>query len=205
MNNNSFLQGLYQSGLNRQPDAAGLNYWTGQMQDGASRQDVRNRIAHTPEGQLNSIYGDLLGRAPDQTGMQHYMGLFSDLGGTMGMRRDIQAQPEYQNRLLGGPPASVSQGAGRQAVAGINAMPGVFSDYAYSGAGNPQIANQVMRHQGQGAQMMPNLLEMLIGAFAPAQEDASAEEDVIEAEKKKKKGDGEATAFTGLRDFGLSF
>lgn len=144
-----------------------------------------NNDPYAPRSQLNSIYGDLLGRVPDPTGMQHYMGLFNDLGGTMGVRRDIQAQPEYQNRLLGGPPTSVSQGAGRQAAAGINAMPGVFSDYSYAGAGNPQIAGQVMGHQGQGAQMMPDLLKMLLGAFSQPEDDGPDEEDTrTEAQKK---------------------
>lgn len=188
MNNNSFLQGLYQSGLNRQPEAEGLAHWSQQMQDGASPQDIQRRMANTPEWQLNSIYGDLLGRAPDATGLQHYMGEFSNLGGTMGVRRDMQAQPEFQNHLLGGPPATVAQGAGRQAVAGINAMPGVFSDYSYAGAGNPQISNQVMQHQGQGAQMMPSLIEMLLGAFPSAQAEEESPEDEedtrTEAEKK---------------------
>lgn len=167
MTNNNFITGLYTSGMNRAPTAADLDYWGGQMANGMPQNDVRRHMMNSPEWQVNSIYGETLGRAPDQAGYDHYRALYDDIG-HMGVRRDIQRQSEYQNRLLGGAPTSVGQGEARQAVAGINAMPGVFSDYTYPSMGNPQVANTALAAQGQGQDVFANAMSMLLGAHKPA-------------------------------------
>jgi hypothetical protein len=176
MTNNNFITGLYTSGMNRAPTAADLDYWGGQMANGMSQNDVRRHTMNSPEWQVKSIYGETLGRAPDQAGYDHYRALYDDIG-HMGVRRDIQRQSEYQNRLLGGEPTSVGQGEARQAVAGINAMPGVFSDYTYPSMGHPQIAGNALAAQGQGAELMPGFLEMLVGAVSPKPTEADASKD----------------------------
>lgn len=129
---NAFINDLYRTGMNRPASSEDLNYWGGRMADGMSENDVRRHVMNSPEWQINATYGDLLGRAPDQGGYAHYRHLYDTIGHD-GLRRDIMRQSEYQNRLLGGPPTSVAQERGRLGAAGINALPGVMSDYELGG------------------------------------------------------------------------
>lgn len=177
MNNNAFITNQYQTGMNRAPTGADLSFWGDQMQGGMTPLSVQQHMQNSPEWQVNSIYSNLLGRAPDDFGLQHYLQQYEGPMGHMGVRRDIIRQPEYQNRLLGGAPTSVWQGEGRQAAAGINAMPGVFSDYGYESMGSDLGRQALFPTNTPGGQMMPSLLEMLIGAFTPAKEEAPTEEE----------------------------
>lgn len=185
MNNNAFITNQYQTGMNRQPTSADLSFWGDQMQGGMTPFSAQQHMQNSPEWQVNSIYGNLLGRAPDEFGLQHYLQQYQGPMGHMGVRRDIIRQPEYQNRLLGGAPTSVWQGEGRQAAAGINAMPGIFSDYTYPSMGSDLGRQALFPTNTQGAQMMPSLIEMLMGAFAPKQEEEPVEEVETPEDKKK--------------------
>ena len=69
-----FLQGLYQSDFNRNPDQGGFNYWMCQLGKGASQQSVQSAFANSPEAQtdLGNLYQSNLGRAPDCGGLSYW-------------------------------------------------------------------------------------------------------------------------------------
>jgi hypothetical protein len=50
----AFVTNLYQNGLGRAPDAAGLAYWTGALASGAARADILLQIAQSPEAILHN-------------------------------------------------------------------------------------------------------------------------------------------------------
>jgi hypothetical protein len=96
----NFLKQQYLSALGRAPDPGGMDYWTKQLQSGASPQDVANQFTNSQEAQhvnsirqamgqsggagqtamnqsqalnfLTSAYNGVLGRAPDAGGMQYW-------------------------------------------------------------------------------------------------------------------------------------
>jgi len=76
---------LYQAAFNRTPDAAGLGYWIGQMDGGASLRQVAASFIASNEfvamygarpgngDFLNKIYQNILHRAPDQAGFDYWL------------------------------------------------------------------------------------------------------------------------------------
>lgn len=85
-------------------------------------------------------------------------------------RRAYLNSPEYINGLLGPATGGNWQNTARQASFGINAMPGVFSDYA-----NPQMAtHQIGDPRSQGNVMIQGLLANLMGSFDPVRDKAAA-------------------------------
>jgi uncharacterized repeat protein (TIGR01451 family) len=74
--NVSFLDTVYEDVLDRPLDAAGQAYWLGQLQDGATREEVIDGILSSQEALtkvLQSDYLTYLGRALDPTGQQYYL------------------------------------------------------------------------------------------------------------------------------------
>lgn len=77
---------LYQAAFDRTPDRAGLGYWIGRMDDGASLIDVAGAFAGSAEwttlygaapanaALLTKVYQNILGRAPDQGGYDFWLG-----------------------------------------------------------------------------------------------------------------------------------
>ncbi|WP_229414188.1 DUF4214 domain-containing protein [Zemynaea arenosa] len=75
------LYRLYQATFNRKPDAEGLGYWLGRMQQGLSLQGVSSSFQESPEFQklygagvsneawLRTVYQNVLHRAPDADGL----------------------------------------------------------------------------------------------------------------------------------------
>ena len=62
---------LYRSLLNREPDAAGLQYWNNQLAGGATREAVAQGIYDSPEHrgiQVDEYYQHYLNRASDPQG-----------------------------------------------------------------------------------------------------------------------------------------
>jgi hypothetical protein len=76
---------LYQAAFNRTPDLAGLGYWIGRMEGGASLNDVASAFiasnefvamygARPAHGDfLGKIYQNILHRAPDQAGFDYWL------------------------------------------------------------------------------------------------------------------------------------
>jgi len=75
--NTSLVTSLYQTFLNRTPEATGLQAWTGLLAQGTStRQVVSAAIANSPEGRqdlVTSYYQAFLHRSPDAPGLQAWM------------------------------------------------------------------------------------------------------------------------------------
>jgi hypothetical protein len=72
-----FLNSLYHDELGRPVDAAGLNYWEGQLNAGTSDAEVAARVLASPEAanvKTASFYEDVLGRAPDAGGLAYWSG-----------------------------------------------------------------------------------------------------------------------------------
>ena len=92
--NAAFAQNLYRTFFSRDPDAGGLSYWTGQLDQGLPREVALAAFMFSGEftGLTRSIYGStttrpevdmvvdfyrgLLGRLPDSTGFNHWLGRF---------------------------------------------------------------------------------------------------------------------------------
>jgi len=76
---------IYYGALDRNPDVAGLTYWTGVLERGASLAQVGDAFASTPEFQakygglgnpafVGSLYQNVLDRAPDPSGLAYWTG-----------------------------------------------------------------------------------------------------------------------------------
>ena len=134
-NDTTFLKQQYLNTLGRTPDQAGMDYWTKQLQNGTSPQDVANAIQNSPEaahvssirqamgqpgstGQtsmnqsqamnyLTSAYNGVLGRAPDAGGLQYFTQQITS--GAMTPQQVQQAlmnSPEYLAKQNNSAPAA---------------------------------------------------------------------------------------------------
>ncbi len=75
------IESIYRNQLGREPDAAGLEFYQGLMDQGVSIEEIRKRIMQDAEGQkvqtqtesnLSQAYKNALGRDADPTGLQWY-------------------------------------------------------------------------------------------------------------------------------------
>ena len=84
-NPTQLVQALYQQNLGRPSDEAGANYWTQQLRQGMSPQDIYNVFAGTDEaanyGLVNEIYQQNLGRSVDPEGLKYWSDMLNN--GTM--------------------------------------------------------------------------------------------------------------------------
>ena len=134
-NDTTFLKQQYLNTLGRTPDQAGMDYWTKQLQNGTSPQDVANAIQNSSEaahvssirqamgqpgstGQtsmnqsqamnyLTSAYNGVLGRAPDAGGLQYWTQQITS--GAMTPQQVQQAlmnSPEYLAKQNNSAPAA---------------------------------------------------------------------------------------------------
>jgi hypothetical protein len=93
-----YVDSVYQQVLGRRADSAGLTYWVGRMNQGASRDEVALEIQHSQEGQNNVIfdlYQQLLGRTPDATGYAYWGTLYSQGATIDQLRAGIASSSEY--------------------------------------------------------------------------------------------------------------
>lgn len=126
-NDTTFLKQQYLNTLGRTPDQAGMDYWTKQLQNGTSPQDVANAIQNSSEaahvgsirqamgqpgstGQtsmnqsqamnyLTSAYNGVLGRAPDAGGLQYFtQQLTSGAMTPQQVQQVLMNSPEYTNK-----------------------------------------------------------------------------------------------------------
>jgi hypothetical protein len=103
---------LYYSALNRAPDAAGLIYWTGLLQNGSETllQEAGNFMAspefQTKYGALNNsdfvnlLYHNVLGRTPDAAGQSGWTALLDTGQSRTGVLVGFSESPEHQNMLV---------------------------------------------------------------------------------------------------------
>ena len=86
---------LYQAAFNRTPDAAGLNYWTRQLDDGTALQTVARDMSNSfeylstyaaldPSAFVGRLYQNVLHRAGDAAGTEYWLGQLAS-GQTMSL------------------------------------------------------------------------------------------------------------------------
>tara|TARA_Y100001963_G_scaffold6073_2_gene7824 strand:+ start:1738 stop:2289 length:552 start_codon:yes stop_codon:yes gene_type:complete len=68
----SWLNRVYQRELGRDVGDEGLEYWGNELDQGASRRDVRENIRRSDEAWLNKTYKDLLGRSVGDAGRTYW-------------------------------------------------------------------------------------------------------------------------------------
>ncbi len=98
--NANFVRALYRELLGRDPDSAGLAYWTQQIGGGLSRTQVAKSLSNSPEyrgRQVDVSFNDLLGRGPTTAERSYWLALLT--GGTAAddMVRTLVSSGEYQN------------------------------------------------------------------------------------------------------------
>lgn len=105
--------------------------------------------------QVNAAYQQLLGRAPNanELGLAEQIMAQPQQVGEMRnidtVRRGALANPDYSTYQYGDP-QSISQAFARQGVQGINAMPGVMSDYTNPDFANPNLADDIVYGADEG-------------------------------------------------------
>ncbi|MDZ4779297.1 MAG: S8 family serine peptidase [Planctomycetia bacterium] len=125
--NANFVRALYRELLGRDPDSAGLAYWTQQIGGGLSRTQVAKSLSNSPEyrgRQVDVSFNDLLGRAPTSSERSYWLALLT--GGTAAddMVRTVVSSGEYQSangNLAGFVSAAYQDLLGRTAeTSGVN-------------------------------------------------------------------------------------
>ena len=85
-NRNAIVNQIFTQQLGRAPDAAGLQYWSNLLANGASEQSIAAGIAQSKEGQdmdlqaATSAYRQALGRNPEPGGMQYWFSVAQNEG-----------------------------------------------------------------------------------------------------------------------------
>ncbi len=108
LNDDAFIELVYQNVLGRASDAAGNEFWIGQLAAGRSRGSVmlgfsdsaENIRALDPVVKGTMLYVGMLGRTPD-AGLDYWAGVLRDGGSYAGVIGGFIAQDEYRNRVAG--------------------------------------------------------------------------------------------------------
>lgn len=105
--NANYINNLYKTTFGRAPDAAGLKYWTSQIQSGAmSAADVKKALEASPEAtqaKLESAYKQYLDRSADKSGMKYWQDQIATGKMTLGEAINaIAKSPEATKSGLGG-------------------------------------------------------------------------------------------------------
>lgn len=98
-----FVKQAYRDVLGREADAAGLNWWTGQLRSGAlDRSGLMRRLVVSHEGATRAatdMYSEILGRASDPAGLAIWVARISGQAvGLKDARARFWASPERQAR-----------------------------------------------------------------------------------------------------------
>jgi hypothetical protein len=110
LSDSDFVSQLYQNVLDRAPDAAGAQYWAGQLAAGSTRGDVMLGFTQSPEyeaatistgGDVNNaetyrLYEAALGRAPDQAGGAYWSAQLAAGTTPTQVAQGFVASPEFQ-------------------------------------------------------------------------------------------------------------
>ncbi len=108
LNDQDFVELVYQNVLGRPSDAEGREFWLSQLAAGRSRgsvmlgfsDSVENIIALDPIVKATMLYVGMLGRTPD-SGLDYWAGVLRDGGSYAGVIGGFIAQDEYRNRVQG--------------------------------------------------------------------------------------------------------
>ncbi|MFW2380290.1 MAG: DUF4214 domain-containing protein, partial [Acidimicrobiales bacterium] len=97
-----FITQQYRDFLGREPDAAGLDFWTWKLRSGSSASDVINAMATSPEfeGRIAPVvrlYYAYFLRAPDIVGLKFWAGKLSTGSSTLAVSNEFAKSAEFQN------------------------------------------------------------------------------------------------------------
>lgn len=96
--NGNYVTALYKEILGRDPDAAGLSYWTQQIAGGVSRTSVARSLMNSPEyrgRQVDTTFSDLLGRAPVTSERSYWLNALSTGTDRTELIRALLSSSEY--------------------------------------------------------------------------------------------------------------
>src|SRR5207237_4313305 len=107
------VRNLYAQYLHRAVDPVGLNFWTAQLAQGATLEQVASGIAGSQEfftaqgggtkaGFLTALYHDALGRAPDATGQAGFTAALNSGATTQQVAAVLFASNEFRTDLVSG-------------------------------------------------------------------------------------------------------
>jgi hypothetical protein len=97
--NANFVRALYKEILGRDPDTAGLAYWTQQIAGGVSRTSVARSLSNSPEyrgRQVDTTFSDILGRSPSTSERSHWLVALSSGTDRTELVRALLSSSEYQ-------------------------------------------------------------------------------------------------------------
>lgn len=92
---NQYVSDLYRQQLGREPDAGGLQYWTGQLAAGTPLESVRQSFASSPEAVVRQAYLTQLGREPDAGGSGYWQNNVASGMTPDQLRTAFQSSPEF--------------------------------------------------------------------------------------------------------------
>ncbi|MGI9609493.1 MAG: DUF4214 domain-containing protein [Acidimicrobiia bacterium] len=97
-----FITQQYRDFLGREPDAAGLDFWTWKLRSGSSASDVINAMATSPEFEgrvapVVRLYYAYFLRAPDIVGLKFWAGKLSTGSSTLAVSNEFAKSTEFQN------------------------------------------------------------------------------------------------------------
>ena len=94
--NDEWLNRVYQRELGRDVGDPGKTYWGNELDQGASRRDVRDNIWRSDEAWLNRTYKDLLGRGVGDAGRTYWGDELAGGASRESVRDNIMRSDEYR-------------------------------------------------------------------------------------------------------------
>lgn len=185
VSNADWLNQAYQTYLGRAPDAHGQAYWLAQLNNGVAPSAVSESMRNSPEALIGGLYKSFLGRAPDAEGYAHYADMIQQPGGYDTARNEIMGSQEARDYRLG----DGYRDQARAATAGINQMPGIFSDYTGLTTGYrnvPKSPLEALFGQSAGQDTLDQIGGLLGKIFAQ-QPETEADDNGIDPELMKKR------------------
>jgi hypothetical protein len=164
--NQVFVATLYEALLDRPADAGGLNYWTGQMNSGATAAQVASGLLASSEYRgraVDQFYQTLLGRSADLGGLNSWLGSLQSGSSLDQVKAGILGSDEFFTRAGGTP-----QGFLTTLYQDVLGRPldsfgqSIWSAAAATSAGRLQIAQQVVGSpEAQQAELSNDYQEIL--------------------------------------------
>jgi trimeric autotransporter adhesin len=93
------INSAYKDSLGRAPDAAGLQFWQGQVTNGVGTDAIVDAIKNSPEAKVKALYQSVLGRTADAGGLQFYMDAMSKGASADDIARSMRGSSEYQVKV----------------------------------------------------------------------------------------------------------
>ena len=167
-----YVSQLYRDLLQREVDSSGLAFWSGRLEEGASRAQVVGEIMTSPEYHtrlIENLYATLLGRSAEAAGLSGWVGLLDSGITEETVRAAILGSEEYWQRA-GGSGAGFVQ-ALCQDVLGHEAGPAdaaAFVRLLARGKAPAAVARDVLRsEEGRDAQVQGHYQRLLHRAADP--------------------------------------